>query len=144
MDKAKSISTPKHPSQVLEADEDGEKVSDKLYRGIIGSLHYLTANRPDLQLRVEICAIFQSNPKQSHLNAIKRTLRYLIGTTNLSLWYEKGTACDVICYYDADFTGDRVERKSTSGYCCFLEKSLITCSEMRYWAKFYKYKRSNC
>ena len=41
MDKAKSISTPMHHSQVLEADEDGEKVSDKLYRGMIRSLVYL-------------------------------------------------------------------------------------------------------
>ena len=44
MDKAKSISTPMHPSQVLEADEDGKKVSNKLYRGIIGSLLYHTTS----------------------------------------------------------------------------------------------------
>ena len=48
MDKAKSISIPMHPSQVLEADEDGEKVSKKLYRGMIGSLLYLTTSRPNL------------------------------------------------------------------------------------------------
>ena len=48
MDKAKSINTPMHPSQVLEADEDGEKVSNKLCRGIIGSLLYLIASRPDI------------------------------------------------------------------------------------------------
>ena len=58
MDKAKSISTPMHPSQVLEADEDGDKVSNKLYWGMIGSLLYLTANRPDIQLSVGICARF--------------------------------------------------------------------------------------
>ena len=56
--KAKSISTSMHPSQVLEA-EDGEKVPDKLYRGMIGSLLYLTASRPDLQLSVRICTKFQ-------------------------------------------------------------------------------------
>ena len=64
-----------HYSQVLEANEDGEKVSDKLYRGIIDSLPYLIASRPDLQLSVGICAIFQSNQKQSHLNVVKRILR---------------------------------------------------------------------
>ena len=48
MDKTKSMSTPTHPSQVLKADEDGDKVSDKLYRGMIGSLLYLTASRPDI------------------------------------------------------------------------------------------------
>ena len=92
---------------------------------MIGSLLYLTASRPDIQLSVGICARFQSNPNQSHLNTVKRILRYLVGTTNLGLWYEKGTICDVTSYCDANFAGDRVERKSTSGYYCFLGKSLI-------------------
>ena len=58
MDKTKNISTLVHPSQILEADEDGKKVSDKLYRGIIGSLLYLTVSRPDLQFSVGIYARF--------------------------------------------------------------------------------------
>ena len=75
---------------------------------------------------MRICTRFQSNPKQSDLNTIKRILRYLVGTTNLGLWYEKCTICDVTRYCDANFAGDRVERKSTSGCCYFLGKSLIT------------------
>ena len=86
MDKVKSISTPMQPSQILESNEDGEKVSNKLYRGIIGSLLYLIASRPDLQFSVGICARFQSNLKQSNLNFVKRILRYLVATTNLGLW----------------------------------------------------------
>ena len=58
MDNAKSISTPMHPSQVLEANEDGHKVSDKLYRGMIDSLLYLTASRPNIQSSIGICARF--------------------------------------------------------------------------------------
>ena len=126
MDKAKSISTPMHPSQVLEADEDGEKVFNKLYKGMIGSLLYLTASRPNLQLSVGIYARFQSNPNQSYLNVVKRILRYLVGTTNLGLQYEKDTARDITGYCDTDFARDRVERKSTSGCCYFFEKALIT------------------
>ena len=38
-----------------------------------------------------------------------------VGTTNLGLWYEEGTACNVTGYCDADFARDRVERKNTSG-----------------------------
>ena len=124
MDKAKSISTPMHPSQVLKADEASEKVFEKLHRGMIGSLLCLTASRPNLQLSVRVCARFQANPKQSHLNAVKRILRYLVGTINLGLWYEKRIACNITDYSDVDFLGDRVERKSTSGCCCFLGMSL--------------------
>ena len=58
MDKAKSINTPMHPFQVLEANEDGEKVSNNLYRGMVGSLFYLTTSRPDLKLGMGICARF--------------------------------------------------------------------------------------
>ena len=85
MDKAKSISTPMHPSQVLEVDEEGDKVSNKLYRGMIGSLLYLSVSRPDIQLSVGIYVRFQSNIKQSHLNDVKRILGYLVSTTNLGL-----------------------------------------------------------
>ena len=132
MDKAKSISTPMHPSQFLEADDKvGDKVSDKPYRGMIGLLFYLIASRPDIQLSVGICARFQSNPKQSHLNAIKRILRYLVGTTNSGLWYKKGTFCNVKGYYDAYFAGDRVKRKGISSCYCFLGKSLITWSSKK-------------
>ena len=75
MDKAKSINTPMHPSQVLEIDEDRENVSNKLYKGIIWSLLYFIASRPNLQLSVGICARFQYNSKHSHLNTVKRILR---------------------------------------------------------------------
>ena len=80
MDKTKSISTPMHLPQVLDADEKGDKVSDKLYRAIIDSFLYLIASRSNIQLNVGICARFYSNTKQSHLNAIKRILTYLVGT----------------------------------------------------------------
>ena len=84
---------------------------------MIGSLLYLIASKPDIQLCVPICARFQSDPKQSHFNAVKRILKCLVGT----IWYEKDTFYDVTSYCDADFAGDRVEIKSISSYYCFLE-----------------------
>jgi len=111
MSEAKSISTPMHPMQTLDADLEGEKVSETTYRGMIGSLLYLTASIPDIKISVGICARFQSNPKLSHMTAVKRILRYLIGTTNLGLWYEKGISKSIVGYIDADYAGDRLERK---------------------------------
>ncbi|KAL8109334.1 hypothetical protein AgCh_025431 [Apium graveolens] len=52
--------------------------------------------------------------------------RYLKGTPNLGLWYLKGTGFEAVEYTDADFVGCRVERKSTSGSCQFLEKRLVS------------------
>jgi len=53
-----------------------------LYRGMIGSLLYLTASRLDILFSVCLCARFQSDPRESHLTAVKRIFRYLKGTTN--------------------------------------------------------------
>ena len=56
---------------------------------MIGSLLYRTASRPDILFSVHLCARFQCDPRESHLTAVKRTLRYLKGTTNLGLSMRK-------------------------------------------------------
>ena len=63
----------------VRSDEDLNRISvDKtMYRGMIGSLLYLTASGPDIAFSVGLSARFQSNPKDSHHTAVKRILRYL-------------------------------------------------------------------
>ena len=64
----------------LDNDEEGMSMDHKLYRGMIGSLLYLTASRPDIMFSVCLCARYQSKPKESYLKAVKRIIRYLNGT----------------------------------------------------------------
>ena len=85
MENSKAIGTPMSPSYKLDKDEEDKCVDLKYYRGMIDSLLYLTASRPDIMFSVCLCARFQSNPKESHLNAVKRILRYLNGTQTLGL-----------------------------------------------------------
>ncbi|KAH9778649.1 hypothetical protein KPL71_007414 [Citrus sinensis] len=125
-DNGTAKSTPMSTTIKLDKDEKGKEVDIKTYRGMIGSLLYLTASRPDIMFSVCLCARFQSCPKESHMLAVKRIFRYLIGTINLSLWYPRGTHIDLTCYSDADFTGYKVDRKSTSGTCHFLGHSLVS------------------
>lgn len=61
-------------------------VDVSLYRGVIDSLLYLTAIRLDIVCSVRLCVRFQSNPKESHLKAIRRFLSYLVGIYHLCLW----------------------------------------------------------
>jgi len=82
---SKPLKTPMSPSTKLDKDEKGVTVDQKKYRGIIGSLLYLTASRPDIMFSVCLCARFQSNPKESHLKATKRILRYLSHTHKFGL-----------------------------------------------------------
>ena len=63
---------------------------------MIGSLLYLSASRPDIMFSVCMCATFQSNLKFTHLMAIKRIIRYLLGTVNLGLWYPKNSLCNLV------------------------------------------------
>ena len=56
---------------------------------MIGSILYLTTSRSDIMFAVCMCARFQSCPKESHMNAIKRILKYLVGTSYLGLWYPR-------------------------------------------------------
>jgi hypothetical protein len=97
-----------------------------MYRGMIGSLLYLTASRPDILFSVCLCARFQSNPRESHLTAVKRIFRYLKRTTNLVLLYRKYSDYQLVGFCDVDYDGDRIERKSTSGNCQFLGDNLIS------------------
>ena len=99
----------------LDMDKKDKKVDQKLYRGMIGSLLYLTASRPDIMYSTCICARFQSDPRESHLGAVKRILRYLKGTQNIGLWYDRNSTLTLNGYTDSDFQGDRDSRKSTSG-----------------------------
>ncbi|KAM6597070.1 hypothetical protein CsatA_007594 [Cannabis sativa] len=123
---AKSMNTPMSTSIKMDKDESGKNVDITKYRGMIGSLLYLTASRPDILFSVGLCARYQSCPKESHLSAVKRIFRYLIGTMNLGLWYPKNSNFEIVSYSDADFAGCKTDRKSTSGTCHFLGNSLVS------------------
>ena len=98
---------------------------------MIGSFLYLTASRPDIMFSICMCARFQANPKESHLSAVKRILRYLKHTPSIGLWYPKGASFTLLGYSDSDFAGCRVDRKSTSGGCHLLGHSLVSWSSKK-------------
>ena len=64
-----------------------------------------------------MCARFQSNPRESHLISIKKITRYLKGTQNIGLWYDRNSTLLLNTYTDSDFAGCKLDRKSTSGAC---------------------------
>jgi hypothetical protein len=74
---SKAISTPKGTNDNLDSDASGNMVDQKLYRSMIGGLLYVIALRPDVIFSVCMCARFQASPRESHLKATKRILRYL-------------------------------------------------------------------
>ena len=115
MTNAKPMKTPMATDVVLNEDTNGIPFDPSTYLSMIGSLLYLCASRPDIMLSVHICARFQDSPRESHHTAVKHILRYLVHTPKLGLWYPKDAKFDLIGYSDADWAGDKVGRKSTSG-----------------------------
>ncbi|XP_070006053.1 secreted RxLR effector protein 161-like [Nicotiana sylvestris] len=126
METSKIIDTPIATATRLDMDELGSPINQTMYRGIIGSILYLTASRSNIVFNVGLYARFQSNPKESHLKAAKRILRYLKGTQDLVLYYPSGDNFDLVGYADADYAGYLVDRKSTFGMAHFLGSCIIS------------------
>ena len=118
--------TPLSTTTKLHSDLEGTSVDQTLYRSYIGSLLYVTASRPDIMFSVCLCARFQANPKESHLTAVKRILKYLKGTPDYGLWYPKDSPLCLIGYSDSDYAGCNLDRKSTSGSCQFLGSRIVS------------------
>eukprot|EP00253_Pinus_taeda_P012621 PITA_12621 len=109
----------------LSANDESAAVHQPTYRSMIGSLLYLTGTRPDIMHAVGIVGRFQANPKETHLQAVKRIFKYLQGRQNYGLWYPRDTDLTLHAYTDADWAGSVDDRKSTSGY---LQDFQITCT----------------
>ncbi|XP_050901784.1 uncharacterized mitochondrial protein AtMg00810-like [Lathyrus oleraceus] len=106
MDACKDIVTQMGSGTYLDQDESGTPIN--------------ITNRPDTMFSVCLCARFQASPKESHLSAVKRIMKYLKGTSNVGLWYPKGCKTD---------------RKSTSGTCYIFGNALVSwpCKKQGVW-----------
>lgn len=105
---SKPFHTPISTSEKVNKDAEGKDVDTKMYRSMIGSLLYLTASRPNISFSVGVCDRYQAAPKESHLKAIKRIIRYICGTINYGLWYPFDTDSVITSYSDADWAENLV------------------------------------
>ncbi|XP_058732873.1 uncharacterized mitochondrial protein AtMg00810-like [Vicia villosa] len=126
MDNASHKRTPTPTHLKLSKDEGGTSVDQSLYRGMIGSLLYLTASRPDIAFTIGVCARYQAKPKLSHINQVKRILKYVNGTCDYGILYSHGCEPILSGYCDVDWDGSADDRKITSGGCFFLGNNLIS------------------
>ncbi|KAL0560154.1 hypothetical protein IC582_000548 [Cucumis melo] len=126
LDQSQYKRTPVATHAKITKDTVGTAIDHKLYRSMIGSLLYLTASRPDIAYAVGTCAQYQSDPRTSHLNAVKRIIKYVHGTTDFGILYSYGTSSELVRYCDADWAGSADDRKSTSSGCFFLGNNLVS------------------
>ena len=125
MDKAHPLSTPmvgwsldvkQDPFRPQEDDEEtlGLEVP---YLSAIGALMYLANyTRPDIAFAVNLLARCSSAPTRRHWNGIKHILRYLLGTTDLGLFYPNGSKSQLVGYANTSYLSDPHKGRSQTGY----------------------------
>uniref|UniRef100_A0A2N9IFB3 AP2/ERF domain-containing protein n=1 Tax=Fagus sylvatica TaxID=28930 RepID=A0A2N9IFB3_FAGSY len=125
MTSCKPSSTPFASSSRLTPTQ-GHPFSDPTsFRSLVGALQYLTFTRPDLSFAVNQVCQFMHKPTDAHLMAAKRILRYLRGTLHRGLLF-RPSSLHLQAYADADWAGDPVDRRSTSGNIVFHGSTPIT------------------
>ena len=108
---------------------DGAPVADATqYRSLAGALQYLTFTRPDIAFAVQQICLYMHDPREPHLAALKRILRYLQGSLSLGLTMRRSPPAELVVYTDADWAGCPNTRRSTSGYTVFLGDNLVSWS----------------
>ena len=98
----------------------------KLYRRMVGKLIYLTITRPDICFAVNQVSQYMQAPKVHHWNMVERIMRYLREAPGQGVWMGCNKSTEIVGYCDADWAGDRVDRRSTTGYCTFIGGNLVT------------------
>ncbi|GKD13575.1 retrotransposon protein, putative, ty1-copia subclass [Tanacetum coccineum] len=119
------VDTPMVEKSKLDEDKEGKVVDSSHYCGMIGTLLYLTASKPDLQFAICMCARNHARPTEKHLHAVKRIFQYLRGTVNRGLWYLKDSSIALTAFTDADHAGCQDTHCSTSGSMRFLGDRLM-------------------
>ena len=126
LESASFVKTPMSPNVKLTIDLLDKSVDSSLYKSMIGSLLYLTASRPDISYSVRVCARYQANPKESHMTALKRIMKYVKTTANFGVWYNKDTNDVLARYSDVDWARNADDRKSTSEGCFYVGNNLVS------------------
>lgn len=112
--------------------DDGESLKNPTYyRQLAGALQYLTLTRPDISYVVHQICLYMHTPRQPHLHALKRIIRYIKGTLNYGIQMVRGQIDSLTTYSDADWAGCPDTQQSTLGYYVYLGPNLISWSAKR-------------
>ncbi|RVW95647.1 Retrovirus-related Pol polyprotein from transposon TNT 1-94 [Vitis vinifera] len=140
-------------AQCPQNDDEREEMRIIPYLSLVGSLMYAqVCTRPNIAFVVGMLGRYLSNPESQHWKAAKKVLRYLQGTKDLMLTYQRTNILDVVGFCDVDFVGCIDDKKSTMSYIFVMagevvswksvEQTLTTSSTME--AEYVAYYEAYC
>ena len=89
MEDSRLVGKPLSTRHKFSKDYDSKEVEQTTYRSIFGKIQYIVHTGPDIALAVGMVARFSMNPKDNYKMVIKRIMRYLKGTIEYGVWYNK-------------------------------------------------------
>jgi hypothetical protein len=101
-------------------------VDPTLYRSMVGIFLHLMHTWPDITYSVNIVSRFMQMSQLSHLLAVERIFRYLAGTWDSGILYNRGRNLPLVSYSDLDYTGDVETGRSTTSFMFCFGNSLVT------------------
>ena len=125
MEDSNVVCSPNVPGLKLHSDEGGVKVNKIYFKQIVGSLMYLTTIGPNIMFIVSLISRYMFKPTKLHLQAAKRTFRYLKGTVSYGIVYKRGEVEELLAFTDSDYARDVEDRKNTSGYFFLMNSELF-------------------
>jgi len=127
----KPTSTPLPATDKLLNDSDDLLPSSIEYRALVGSLQYLSLTHPDIAFSTNKLAQFMQNPRTAHWTALKRVLRYLVGSCDKGVFISTTAPLNLHAYSDADWASDKDDYISTTGYLLHLGITPISWSSRK-------------
>ena len=131
MSSCKSSPTLVDTKEKVSANSSAPFKDPTLYRSLARALQYLTFTLPDISYAVQQVCLHMHDPRQDHMQALKRIIRYIQGALNHGLHLYASSVSSIVSYIDADWGGCPDTRCSTSGYCVFLGDNLVSWSSKR-------------
>ncbi len=132
---AKPVNLPVNDRNTLIEGQPGELQADQgLYQEAIGCITWVSkGSRPDITYAIGQLSQHYNEPTIRHWNAVLRVLQYLKGTINYSISYSigKGDSLKLQGYSDADYAGDIVDRRSTTGHIYLLNRGPVTWTSIK-------------
>nr|GEY34820.1 putative RNA-directed DNA polymerase [Tanacetum cinerariifolium] len=122
----KQADTPMIMNQKLYMEEEAEPAEKERYQRMVGKLIYLSHTRPDIAYAVGVVSQFMHQPQKAHMVAALRMIRYLKGTTGHGVLFQPNGHLETQMFTDANWAGNKSDRRSTSGYFTLVGGNLVT------------------